>query len=179
MGKRVLIISTSLRRNSNSGMLAKEFARGAKEAGNEVRLISLRGKKIGYCEGCYACQRLGQCIISDDAIKIEEEMFGSDVLVYATPVYYRGISGQMKTLLDRVNPRHCGDRKFREVYLLSCAAKNETNTSKNIMEALQGWIESFEGVNFAGMVFCDGVNEPLEIEGNSKLKEAYEMGKSV
>lgn len=45
MGKKVVIISTSLRKNSNSDALAREFMRGAQEAGNEVEYVSLRGRK--------------------------------------------------------------------------------------------------------------------------------------
>ena len=56
MGKNVLIISTSLRAGSNSDILARECERGAKEAGNEVEFISLKGKQIKYCIGCLACQ---------------------------------------------------------------------------------------------------------------------------
>ena len=52
MPKKVLIVSTSLRAGSNSDILARECARGAKEAGHEVEYISLKGKKIEYCIGC-------------------------------------------------------------------------------------------------------------------------------
>ena len=51
--KKVLIVSTSLRKDSNSEALAEAFARGAREAGHEVELISLRGKTVGFCRGCF------------------------------------------------------------------------------------------------------------------------------
>ena len=50
--KKVLVLSTSLRKNSNSEILAMEFAAGAKEAGNDVEFLSLSGRKIGFCVGC-------------------------------------------------------------------------------------------------------------------------------
>lgn len=53
--KKVLILSSSLRKGSNSETLAQEFAKGAAEAGNKVEFESLRGKKIGFCMGCLAC----------------------------------------------------------------------------------------------------------------------------
>ena len=53
MSKKVLIISTSLRGNSNSEALAHEFAKGAKDAGNEVTEITLCDKNIGFCKGCF------------------------------------------------------------------------------------------------------------------------------
>lgn len=59
MSKRVLIISSSIRPNSNSELLANAFANGARESGNEVELVSLKEKTIGFCKGCLACQKLG------------------------------------------------------------------------------------------------------------------------
>ena len=56
MSKRVLIISTSLRQNANSHLLAQQFAEGARQAGHEVELISLAEKDIRFCKGCLACQ---------------------------------------------------------------------------------------------------------------------------
>lgn len=179
MGKKVLIISASPRRNSNSGTLAKAFADGAREAGNEVKFLSLRGKKIEFCQGCLACQRLGQCIIADDAAAIAEEMETFDVVVYATPVYFYEMSGQMKTLLDRMNPLYFKDYAFRDIYFLSTAAENEENIPKRAENGLRGWIDCFDKARLAGTLFCGGVNEPGEIGGNPKLKEAYEMGRNV
>ena len=57
--KKVLVISSSPRKNGNSDLLAREFERGAREAGNEVEFISLREKKIGYCLACNYCHSHG------------------------------------------------------------------------------------------------------------------------
>ena len=57
MAKKVLITSTSLRGGSNSDILANECAKGAKEAGHDVELLSLKGKEINYCIGCLPCQK--------------------------------------------------------------------------------------------------------------------------
>lgn len=72
MSKKVVIISTSLRANSNSAALADNFFRGAKDAGNDVTLISLQDKQIAFCRGCLACQKTGSCVIRDDAADIEK-----------------------------------------------------------------------------------------------------------
>ena len=53
--KKVIVISTSLRRGSNSDMLADKFVEGAKSTGNEVEKISLVGKEIQFCKGCFGC----------------------------------------------------------------------------------------------------------------------------
>ena len=85
--KKVLVISSSLRKNSNSEQLAVYFADGAKSAGNEVEVISLREKDINFCIGCLACQKTQRCFMHDDADVIREKMLKADVLVFATPIY--------------------------------------------------------------------------------------------
>ena len=100
MAKKVLVISTSMRGNSNSEKLAEAFADGAKAAGNEVELISLKNKTIGFCKGCLACQQTGHCVIKDDANAITDKMLEADVIAWATPIYYYEMSGQMKTMID-------------------------------------------------------------------------------
>ena len=75
--KKVLVISSSLRRNSNSEQLAVSFADGAKSAGNEVEVISLRDKEIKFCIGCLACQETQRCVMHDDADMIREKMLSN------------------------------------------------------------------------------------------------------
>ena len=113
MSKKVVVISTSLRANSNSEALAKEFAKGAETAGHEVEYISLKGKNIAFCIGCLACQSKGQCIFNDDALPITEAVLNADVVVWATPIYYYEMAGQMKVLIDRMNSMYPKDYKFR------------------------------------------------------------------
>ena len=67
------LISTSLRHASNSDMLADKFVEGAKSVGNEVEKISLVGKEIQFCKGCFGCQKLGKCVIKDDVNDIMEK----------------------------------------------------------------------------------------------------------
>ena len=179
MNKKVVVISTSLRVNSNSDALAVEFAKGAKSAGNEVEYISLRGKKIDFCTGCLACSKFGSCVIKDDAIVIAEQVLNADVVVYATPIYYYEMAGQMKTLLDRMNSLYPKDYKFRDVYMLSTAAEDEEYVPERAVAGLTGWIDCFENATLKGSLFCGGVNDPNDIMGNDKLKEAFEMGKNI
>lgn len=67
MSKKVLIISTSPRKGSNSDALAEEFAKGAQEAGHEVEKVSLIGKDIQFCRGCLACQKTLDCLLPEGA----------------------------------------------------------------------------------------------------------------
>lgn len=178
--KKVLIISTSLRRNSNSDYIAREFERGAKDAGNEVEFISLIGKKIDFCIGCLSCQLTQECVIKDDANEIAEKVKNADVVVYATPVYYYEMSGQMKTLIDRMNCLFPSDYKFRDVYLLAASAEDEESAMDGAVKGVQGWVDCFEKAKLAGVIRGTGLTETGEAKKDEEiLKKAYEMGKSV
>ena len=177
--KKVLIISASIRSGSNSERLAREFEKGAKEAGHVVEFVSLKDKRIAFCRGCLACQKLHKCVIDDDAIAIADKMCESEVIVWASPIYYYEMSGQMKTLIDRANSLYSRDYRFREIYFLAVAAEEESHVPEKAISGLQGWIDCFEGVELKKTLFIGGLNGPNEIEGNGQLLQAYEMGRNI
>ena len=177
---KVLVISTSLRANSNSDILAERLIAGAKDAGHEVEQISLKGKEIRFCIGCLACQKTEACVQKDDAVWIAEKVKNADTLVFSTPIYYYGMSGQMKTLLDRLNPLYPSEYQFRSVYLLSTAAEDGDFVSEMAVSGLQGWVDCFEKAEFAGALFCGGVTDPGEAEGKEMKKDAaYQFGRAL
>ena len=150
---RVLVISTSLRAKSNSDILTEKLIEGAKAVGHDVEHISLKGKKIGFCIGCLACQKT---------------------------IYYYEMSGQMKTLLDRLNPLYPSDYKFRNVYMLSVAAEDEEFVPEKAVSGLQGWVDCFGKAEFAGSLFCGGIGDMGEASKKTEeLNEAYEFGKAL
>ncbi|MGN0282482.1 MAG: flavodoxin family protein [Prevotella sp.] len=179
MGKKVLVISTSLRVKSNSEALADEFIRGAAESGHEVDKISLRGKDIRFCRGCLACQHTGTCAIKDDMDEIRQKMHDAEVIAFATPIYYYEMCGQMKTMLDRGNALYGSDYCFRDIYMLTAAAEDEEEVPQRAVSGLEGWIECFPKARLAGTVFAGGVTDMGEIAGHEALAQAYEMGKTV
>ena len=179
MKKKVLVISTSPRKGGNSDALAEEFARGARETGHEVEKVELYDKTVSFCKGCLACQKTGRCVIRDDADVIAQKMRTMDVLVFATPIYYYEMSGQMKTMLDRANPLYGSDYAFRDVYLLSAAAETGDDLSRRATEGLGGWLVCFKKARLAGCVHAKGADVIGSIQGNPALAEAYEMGKRV
>lgn len=177
--KKVVVISTSLRPGSNSNALAEKFAEGAKAAGHDVEFISLRGKEIKFCIGCLACQKTGACVFKDDVPAIMDSVLSADVVCWATPIYYYEMSGQMKTLIDRMNAMYPKDYRFRDIYLLTTATEDEEFTPKRAESGLQGWIDCFEKASLKTHLFCGGVTAPQDITGNAKLEKAYELGKGV
>lgn len=177
---RVLVVTTSLRKGSNSDLLAEKLMDGAREAGHQVEEISLKGKKIGFCVGCLACQKTMRCVIPDDAREIAERMKEADTLVFVTPIYYYEMSGQMKTLLDRMNPLYPSDYRFRKVYMMATAAEDEDFVPEKAVSGLRGWVECFPKAAFAGALFCGGLGGPGEAGGREDQREkAFAFGRGL
>ena len=177
---KVLVITASLRAGSNSDVLAERLIAGARDAGHEVEQISLKGKDIRFCIGCLACQKTQKCVLGDDAVWIAEKVKNADTIVFATPIYYYEMSGQMKTLLDRLNPLYPSDYRFRKVYLLTTAAEDESYVPEKAVSGLQGWVDCFEKAELTGTLFCGGINDPGEASGKKDAQDkAYEFGKTL
>lgn len=177
--KNVLIISTSPRKGSNSEALADAFAAGAQEAGHTVESVSLRGKDIQFCHGCFVCQETQRCVIHDDADELRQKALEADVLVFATPIYYYEMSGQLKTLLDRFNPLFPSDYAFRDVYLMTAAAEDEEFVPQRAVNGLEGWVVCFERARLAGSVFMGGVTAAGEDPSHPALQQAHDMGAAI
>ncbi len=176
----ILVISTSLRARSNSDILTGRMIAGAKDAGHEVEHISLKGKDLKFCVGCLSCQETQRCVLKDDAVWIAEKVKNADTLVFVTPIYYYEMSGQMKTLLDRMNPLYPSDYSFRRVYMLSTAAEDGTATPEKAVNGLRGWVDCFEKAELAGTLFCGGLSDPGEASGKKDAQdEAYAFGRSL
>ncbi len=177
---KVLVITTSLRARSNTDLLAERLIAGAKDAGHEVERISLKGKEIKFCTGCMACQKTRKCVLQDDAVPIAEQVKNADTLVFVTPIYYYEMSGQMKTLLDRMNPLYPAEYRFRRVYLLSCAADDDAQTPERAVNGLQGWIDCFPKAELGGVLFCGGIDGPGAAADRAEaLEQAYGFGKAL
>lgn len=175
----ITIISSSPRKNGNSDVLAQEFARGARKAGHTVDKIDVREIDLKFCIGCLVCQRTGKCVLRDDIDAILPRVQNADALVFATPIYYYGMSGQLKTFLDRMNPLFGQKNRFKRVYLLTAAADGDESAADGAITGLQGWIDCFDGVTLAGVVRGTGVADVGEIASTDAPKKAYRLGKSV
>lgn len=178
--KKVLIISSSLRNGSNSEILAKSAEKGAIDAGNEVEFISLKGKNINFCIGCLACQKTNKCVQKDDMENLIGKVQNADVLIYATPIYYYEMSGQLKTFLDRCNPLYAQENKFKDVYLITSSYDDAQNVADKAISGLKGWIECFEQSRFAGALVGGGIDAPKSAaKRQDLLQKAYDLGKNI
>ena len=179
MSKKVFVVSSSQRKRGNSDVLAEEFARGAREAGNEVTKISIRDMDLKFCTGCLSCVKTAKCILNDGMSAIYDAVQNADVLVFATPVYYYAVCGQLKTFIDRLNPLYVRKNRFKKVYLLATSAENDKSAMEGCIKDVQGFIDCYDGAELAGVVYGTGVDAAGEILNTSAPQEAYNAGKTV
>ena len=106
-------------------------------------------------------------------------MHDADVLVFATPVYFYSVSGQLKTMLDRANPLFDTDYAITKAYLLAPAAEDEPGTVEGTEKAVQGGGDRFPRCQLVETIFAGGVNDVGEIAGHPALERAYQAGKEI
>ncbi len=181
MSKKVIVVSTTPRKNGNSEILAAEFMRGAKDAGNDVEMIKVREMDLKFCRGCFACQKTKKCVIKDDFnAKMLKSICDADVIVFATPVYYYASSGQLKTFIDRMNPLFTAKQNIHDIYLIATAAENEPRTFKGVKEDIKGYIDCYDDKKLKGILFAGGVNDVGEVKSYKVyMNKAYEMGRKI
>lgn len=105
-------------------------------------------------------------ILKDDVAEIMAKVKESEVVVFATPIYYYERCGQMKTLLDRLNPLYESDYKFHDIYMLATAADDDAHAIDKAYNGLQGWVDCFEKAELKGYVFGNGIAEPGDTRNN-------------
>ncbi len=178
--KKVLVISASPRKGGNSDLLCDEFVRGATEAGHEVEKIRLAEKNVGFCKGCYACQKLKKCFQNDDANELIEKMLSADVIVLATPVYFYSMDAQLKALIDRSVSRweDFGRFKGTEFWLVITAGDENRDMMSATLEGLRGFMrDCMEGSIERGVLYGTGAYEKGAVRTLPVFKEAYEAGR--
>lgn len=176
--RNIVVIAASLRRG-NSERLGDAFIEGARAAGHHVEKISLQAKKIRYCTGCEACAVTGLCVFSDDAPDIAEKIVNADAVVFALPVYFGSIPGQLKTLFDRMNPYFRKPYRFRKVVVLACADQDRRDMFTGVKQSVESWLYAFSKAKLTDTLFVGGVNHAGDIEGHPALKQAEALGKNL
>lgn len=174
----ILILSSSPRKGGNTDLLCDAFVKGAKVAGNKVTKIRIAEKKIGYCTGCYACQRDHKYVIKDDAAAILKKMLAADVIVFGTPAYFYSCTGQLKVLFDRSVAIYPNLTNKQYYYLLAQGDENK-DTFAGTIKSLDGFLDCYEGSKLKGMVAAPGIYEKGAIKGTKYLDQAYKLGLKV
>ena len=176
--KKVMIISSTPRRGGNSEVLANEFAKGAIDAGNEVEVVTLRDFNLNYCVACYSCTETGKCIIGDGMNEIAERLVKADVIVFATPVYFYSMSGQLKVFIDRLVPTYTKIKA--DIYMIATQWDEDAKMIDNTFNAIRGCTrDCFENCQEKGVLYGAGLSEIGDaLKNKNYIKDAYEMGKN-
>lgn len=178
MNKKVLIISSSPRKNGNSDLLAEEFLKGAQEAGHKAKKILLAEKKIKYCKACDTCQKGKPCVINDDMAKLLQRMIDSDVIVLATPVYFYSMSAQLKTLIDRSYARYT-DLSAKEFYFILSAADSEEKNMQRAIENMRAFTFCLSGAIEKGVICAVGMEKKGDVKNSPFMKMSFNAGLNV
>ena len=99
----ILVLNGSPRPSGSTKKMVEAFRGGAEAAGHTVKVADVCGMKISGCLGCEYCHTKGHgvCVRKDDMTKIYELLREAEMLVIASPIYYHGLSGQLKCVIDR------------------------------------------------------------------------------
>ena len=181
MGKKIIVLNGSPRKNGNTSALVKAFREGAESAGHSVTEFWLEGMNINGCRGCCAGGKNPEspCVQKDDMAQIYLAYKEADVVVLASPLYYWTISGQLKCAFDRLfavaecDPGYTNPRK--ESALLMAAEGNGFEETVYWYDRLMGHI----GWKDCGKVLCGGVMAVGDIEGKPEREEARRLGASI
>jgi len=175
MSKNILLISSSPRKQGNSDILCDAFMRGAKGAGHHAEKIRLEEMDINYCTGCCSCiGGKGSCAQQDDMAELHEKLLAADVLVLASPVYFRSFNAQMKTFIDRVCPIY-GRINDKDVYFIVAAAGGKLPVDSAV-ESFRVFTGCLSGIREKGVISVTGVWDEGGVKGTKAITQAYEAG---
>lgn len=180
---KVLIISSSPRRNGNSEILCQQFASRAKEKGAKVEQLNLNDYSIQPCLACEYCRsHNNQCIRKDDANTVIQKMIDADIWVLASPVYFYSVSSQMKLLIDRMFAREYEIREAKNrkvVYFIITSGASDKEQMVGTVESLRGFIRVLRTVDEGGIIYGTGAFLKGDVLKHPAYQEAYLMGKSI
>ena len=184
MGKNVLVINGSPRRDGNTESLADAVIAGTESAGHSGSKANIRTVNIKPCIGCYQCAagKGDPCVQKDDMKEIYEKLEQSDVIVFASPLYWWQVTAQMKTVIDRlfaVAAANSMQMPKKDVALIIAAEDAREENFKQIIPYYQTCLSKNLGWTDRGMILAGGVNMPGDVEKTPFLKQAEELGASL
>ena len=176
---RILVLNGSVRRGGNTELLVQSFAEGARK-NNSLEIVSMADFKFNPCIGCNSCfnREENDCSQNDDMTKVYEKLKSTDILVIASPVYFYGISAQLKAMIDRLHTpmRNSFPIKKLALILVGAASLPEMFDAIKVQYRLA---LNFFGLEDAGTVLVRGAKEKGDVKNTDGLKEAYELGNSM
>lgn len=165
---KIVILTGSPRRKGDSTYLAERFTDGAIENGHEVYRFDAAFKHVHGCIACNHCGMNGPCVFKDDFAELRQKLIEADAVVFATPMYYFGMSSQLKTVVDRfysINDQIKGQKK--KVFFLLTYAEAHTEDAQAMLQQYRSM------TNYLGWVDCGKVIAPHLWEAGAVCKTNY------
>lgn len=190
--KKILVVQGGGRPHGNTAQLVEAFAKGARDAGHLVEIISLRKNEVKGCIGCNACRYGNPCVQKDSFNSLVPKIKEADLIVFASPLLFWTFSSQLKAFIERFyclaeedsNPPYGRYEKYpvKDAALLMTSADNFFWTFEQAVSYYQFAIIHYIGFHDKGMVLaggCGDTNGKPQIDKTVHLQEAYEFGKKV
>ena len=175
---KILVITGSPRKNGNSNTLADNFIKGAEEAGHNVVRFDSAFKNVHPCIACNKCGMNGQCAFKDDFEFVKENIVDADAVVFATPMYYFGISAQIKAVIDRFYAINGQIHVPKKAVLIMTYADTSAKEAQPIISHYETLL-NYLGWSDAGKIIASGVWTEGSVNQTQYPKQAFEMGKNI
>ena len=175
---RILVLSGSPRRDGNTQRLVACFVKGAEKA-NEVEVIPVCDYSIHPCIGCNTCFA-GEghpCFQNDDMTLVYEKLSKADTVIIASPVYFYGISAQLKAVVDRLHTPMRNGFPIRKLGLILVGAAELPELFDSILTQYR-LILRFFSLEDAGTVLVRGAREKGAVSDDDLMK-AFRLGQSI
>ena len=176
---KILVLQGSPNTKGSTSLLVSEFARGAKETGHSVEVADVANLDIAPCIGCVACGYEGPCAQSDDMDVLREKILSSDMLVFATPLYYYGMTAQLKAVIDRFCSANSRITSKNLKSALLTVAWNANDWTFDALEAHYDTLVRYLSLRDCGRVLGYGCGTTGMTKRSQFPAEAYRLGKSL
>lgn len=173
---KIVVLQGSPNKKGSTFILADCFRQGAEDAGHTVEMIDVAHAKIHPCTGCIHCGYEGPCVQKDDVEEIRKKILGADMLVFATPLYYYGMSAQLKTLIDRFCAFNSSMQRKHMKSVLLTVAWNSDSWTFEALEAHYKTLVRYLNLTDMGMVLGYGYGTPSMTEHSKFPQQAYQLG---
>ena len=160
-------------------MLAEHFIRGAQEKGHQLEVFDAGHRQIHPCLGCDACGMDGICCQKDDMAQLKQLILDGDMVVFVTPLYYFGMSAQLKAVIDRFysfNGRLTS--KGVKTALIAAAWDSNDWTMKDL-EAHYDTLCRYLSFDSKGKILGTGCGTVSITARSPFMKKAYDLGRSL
>lgn len=176
---KIIMLEGSPHKKGSSNMLAEQFVKGAKEAGHQVEILDAAHMNMHPCLGCEHCGMNGDCVHKDDNTVIRDALLSADMAVFVTPIYYFGMSAQLKMVIDRF---YSYTMKLSAKGLKTALITAAWDSNDDVMPyTAEHYKKLCRYMNFedCGMVLGTGCGTPSMTANSPHMKEAYRLGKSL